>query len=434
MIADFVLRDLSASQQRQVAEAVTRISLSWTLDAVSQMTVELHDPGMKMFLANYFQVRREVVYKNVVFEIAVTEIKQSSGSGASIVLECRRKPIQQLKRNKKPDAIGGLTATDYANLAASSVGLKFVGEPTSVQRSIFQVQNARADESVFSVLQTLANEAQFSLFESDGTLYFASQEWLLDKWANIPLRFPSAVNPQSNNAFVQSTAQALSAAAVGTIVPTSESRTNDGRTVPVPVVKGNIDLSKRKAVRLPSGEIATIRSLGFEDDGLEVVIPTIGPRGEDWTDDQALNHYYRTGQHLGKLQTSQEATIYSIWLSESEARRIAAPSVVSSATANVAPAINPDAFQILEIPNCRRSDDSETEAEVRFVLRRNASTMALRAGMTVNVTGLGEFSRRYLISEVSYEEGQPDPVALSCRTPVKKIPTDEFGNKLKTST
>lgn len=67
-------------------------------------------------------------------------------------------------------------------------------------------------------------------------------------------------------------------------------------------------------------------SVGF-DDG-EVLIPTIGPNGENWdpdTDkgyDAAVSHYKKTGQHLGKFKTPDEATAYGEWLHNQEAVRI----------------------------------------------------------------------------------------------------------------
>lgn len=108
-----------------------------------------------------------------------------------------------------------------------------------------------------------------------------------------------------------------------TIVPLASSRTNDGRSVPFPRQPGNIDLSSRREVKLSDGSIATIRSLGFNDGTSEVVIPTIGPNGEDLSDDEAINLYNRTGRHLGKFDRPQDAEVYAQWLHEEEERRIA---------------------------------------------------------------------------------------------------------------
>lgn len=264
---------------KDISPACTELSLSWTMDAVSQMQVSLIDPGLELFMGNLFQVRRRIKYGESEFEIASVEVDQGPGESANITLECRRRAIQRMKQDKTPEAYGGVTATDYAQIVADRFGLDFVGEPTSTKRTITKSSGPNTDESVWDILRKLAGEAQFSVFESDNTLYFASQEWLLGRWANLPFVWP--YNPTR---------------------------------------------------------------LGAEP------------------------------------------------------------------------------FQILSIPNCRRSDDDEMEAEVRFVVNRSVTTMALRPGMTVNLSGMGEFDQSYLIVEVAYPAEQPEPVGIACRTPVKKKP------------
>lgn len=274
-VNDFVIEVLKTKQRQDIEQAVLNIDASWTMDAVTQITARIYDREMAMFKANYFMVRRIVNHQGLPFEIASVEIAQGEGNGAEVTLECRRRQIQLMKRDKKPEAYGGVSATDYAAIVAGKFGLKFTGERTSTKRSISQTSSATNDESVWDVLTRLAGEAQFQVFESNGTLFFASQEWLLGKWGNMTFQYPSPVSSP---------------------------------------------------------------------------------------------------------------------------------------------------FQVLEIPNCRRSDDDPREAEIRVLLRRSSTTMALRAGMTVSLSGMGEFDRQYLISEVAYSLNTPDPIGVAMRTPVKKTP------------
>ncbi len=84
-----------------------------------------------------------------------------------------------------------------------------------------------------------------------------------------------------------------------------------------PVAKGNIDLSKRKPVKVGRDEIATIRSISIPVDdrkpaGRQVIIPTIGPKGEKWSDSKAIKEYLKPvseggGLHLGIAQNVSEA-------------------------------------------------------------------------------------------------------------------------------
>lgn len=120
----------------------------------------------------------------------------------------------------------------------------------------------------------------------------------------------------------------------GTDFARSASQSNQTRqkkNPPKPIEAGNIDLSKRKPVKLADGSFATVRSMSVNINGVEVLLPTIGPKGENWDPDTdagfeaAIAHYERTGQHLGKFRNSAEATAYGDWLHNQEAQRIAKP-------------------------------------------------------------------------------------------------------------
>ena len=78
--------------------------------------------------------------------------------------------------------------------------------------------------------------------------------------------------------------------------------------------KGNIDLNARIPVENDDGSISTEISFSFydEDSGKEVLIPLV-VNGEILTEDEAIDHYYETGEYLGKFDTVQEADDYG-WM------------------------------------------------------------------------------------------------------------------------
>ncbi len=74
---------------------------------------------------------------------------------------------------------------------------------------------------------------------------------------------------------------------------------------------GNIDLNNRKVAINEDGSISTVRSMSFQDeDGKEVLIPTVVD-GKIVSDDEAIQHYYNTGEYLGKFDTVEEAEQYA---------------------------------------------------------------------------------------------------------------------------
>ena len=79
--------------------------------------------------------------------------------------------------------------------------------------------------------------------------------------------------------------------------------------------RGNIDLNKRIPVRNKDGSISTELSFSTEIDGKEVLLPTV-INGRIVSEDEAIEHYFRTGEYLGKFDTVEEAEEYAEMLHE----------------------------------------------------------------------------------------------------------------------
>jgi GH24 family phage-related lysozyme (muramidase) len=83
---------------------------------------------------------------------------------------------------------------------------------------------------------------------------------------------------------------------------------------------GNIDLTKRPQVKNADGTISTVRSMSIEEDGKEVLIPTVSPDGKILSDDDAVKLYRESGQHLGKFDNADDANKYAEDLHQAQER------------------------------------------------------------------------------------------------------------------
>jgi hypothetical protein len=84
---------------------------------------------------------------------------------------------------------------------------------------------------------------------------------------------------------------------------------------------GTVDLWHRPQVDAGKGEIATVRSISIEEDGNQVLIPTV-VGDKIVSDEEAIAHYRSTGEHLGKFDTAEHATAYATALHEAQATYI----------------------------------------------------------------------------------------------------------------
>lgn len=87
---------------------------------------------------------------------------------------------------------------------------------------------------------------------------------------------------------------------------------------------GNIDLFNRPMYRQPDGSISTVYSATYGIDGKTVLLPTIAynpANGRPYvmSDQEALDRYRRTGEHLGIFDNDNDANSYAQKLHEQQA-------------------------------------------------------------------------------------------------------------------
>jgi|688.fasta_scaffold232562_2 hypothetical protein len=199
--------DLTQQTMAIIAENLLTINVNYTMDMSSQLSFTVIDPGFEMASNNYFQVGRDVVYESSVFfqsripttntdtavpvrgrmrytyEISSASVQQNGTASPQWTIEALPKAVMQMKRDKKPGNIGG-SGYEFVRKAANKYGLAFVGEKSSRIKNASKNSGDNQADSVWTVITNIAQNSQYVVFVADGTLYFASEKWLLYKWGS----------------------------------------------------------------------------------------------------------------------------------------------------------------------------------------------------------------------------------------------------------
>jgi hypothetical protein len=87
-----------------------------------------------------------------------------------------------MKRDKRSGSVSASSAYEYAGRAAKKFNLGFIGQRTAKTKNTFSTKTDNSEESVWDVLTRTAQENQYVVFEVDGVLVYAQQEWLMWKF------------------------------------------------------------------------------------------------------------------------------------------------------------------------------------------------------------------------------------------------------------
>jgi len=249
-----------------------------------------------------------------------------------------------------------MSATEFASIIASRYGLKLFAESTSKVQNIIKSRSSQTDESVWDMLNNLANEHQFSLFESNGTLFFCSQRFLLGKFGELSrgVSLPASTTPGYPGQIVKSGSSGEAVEILQNYLGV--------------FVDGKFGASTKTAV-------------------------------QEW---QRSNGFLTTGELDAAQWKALFATIGSNY---------------GNVPLYYPPRNDTNSFELLELPEVRRSDDDPFDGDGDLLISK-PNGFKLRPGMTIGLnTPTGFMDGAYLIEDVEFNLTGPEPVRIGFRTP-----------------
>ena len=279
------IADIGSASLTDINKLVVSIRVSYSMSMASELQFTVIDPDFTMLDKNYFLIGRSVIYtsqtlgtidsfeyskknqrntSNVdqLFEIARIDVSESPGSSPQIRVTCYSQAIQQMKRDKKPSQITA-SGSNFVVQAARKYGLRSAVQKTSKKQTINKASGDKQAESLWDVLSRLAADSKFIIYEVNGTLVFAAQEYMLNKWGTsseevfewdkkkkkaipkikkfVPLRYPSVSRYGDNGEIISPDFEILNLPSL----EVSDNDAYDGR--------GSLNLARRNATQLRPG-------------------------------------------------------------------------------------------------------------------------------------------------------------------------------------
>lgn len=88
-----------------------------------------------------------------------------------------------------------------------------------------------------------------------------------------------------------------------------------------PTEPGNLNLQERPHVKNPDGSTSTVRSMSVNLDGKEYLLPTVSKDGRVMGDEEAIDEFRRTQEHLGVYPSVEDAERASVAIHEDQVKR-----------------------------------------------------------------------------------------------------------------
>lgn len=185
----------------ELGEAIVGGAVDFSVNAVSQVTVELSDPDFNLHKRFKLQPDGTLHLFDLAYRIVQYGLKQGPGA-PHVTLVAQPEGVVKM-REASPAARTDISPTDYMQQVAQAAGLKFVGEASAVVPSVgpAQIPDLRGSgllvsattttpmrpETAWDVGQRLAGVLGFYAYESAGTYYFASANYLQNRGQQVQI-------------------------------------------------------------------------------------------------------------------------------------------------------------------------------------------------------------------------------------------------------
>lgn len=165
-----------------------------TTDEVTQLTIAIDDPGLKILSKSHLPLGAPMTYQKLKLSIASIEVGGDESETLTVV--ARPRVVRALKKRRGKMVMKGLSPSEFVRIETEKAGGEAVCQSTSSRTSIARDVRPKGEDSgdqysSWSTFQRLAGEVGFIVFEYGGKIYFGEPTWLIKRHTAQVVRWDS---------------------------------------------------------------------------------------------------------------------------------------------------------------------------------------------------------------------------------------------------
>lgn len=164
-----------------VSDAVTDITVSWSVGTVAELAVTVADPNRVLARRDLLTVGTTVTWAGSKWEIGTVD-REYAGWGETGVARCRSSVAKRLRKMKATGAEKNRTPAAWLGPRVKKAG----GTAVVQDAPAWPVIKQGKDETVLDALVSIASQAQMEWVEFDGVIYVGTPWWAYGGGPSLP--------------------------------------------------------------------------------------------------------------------------------------------------------------------------------------------------------------------------------------------------------
>lgn len=170
------IRIAGAKVSAQIADALTALTVEYSVDAVGQLTLTAADPQGTLLRSGLASVGTTVTFDADPWQVGAVGAHWGQDNTRSHELTCRSRVGRHLRRQYKASVERKVSPSDWVRRRVAAAGGTAVCQASSKQGTIAQT-SGKDRQSDLDVVASLAGDLEWSWVEYADRVYFGSRYW-----------------------------------------------------------------------------------------------------------------------------------------------------------------------------------------------------------------------------------------------------------------